>query len=284
MLLLSAYRKTGWGLSLLFHLVLFLILALAGFFSRTYNAQQSEPTNVVYVANSNGGSSAAGGSDAGGAQSAASADDIILSDKAAEELGQETSGLQDTTNPKPITDGTSNAVSHPQAQTASKQANSTGTGSGTSTDTGTGSGTGSSGSGSGSGMGLGSGAGTGTGSGSGTGSGTGSGSGSGSGDGAGDGAGSDLVATVPPSPLNAPYPSYPDSMRSSGDEGFVQVRFTVGAGGDVQSVAVVSSSGQQAFEDAALSAASQWSFSPAYNAHGQPVACMISQTFRFSLN
>ncbi len=57
-------------------------------------------------------------------------------------------------------------------------------------------------------------------------------------------------------------PVYPIQATRNRTEGFVEVEFTVGADGKVESVSVVSARPSHTFESAAVSAVKQWTFKP----------------------
>lgn len=112
-----------------------------------------------------------------------------------------------------------------------------------------------------------SGAGSGAGSGEGdaTGQGAGEGEGSGPGDGEGEGSGSQSgVPVTPPSVVSYVEPDYPGRAMLDGTSGVVQVRITVNASGGVDAVY-------------------RWTFSPALDTHGQPMACMIYLPVNFKI-
>lgn len=254
----SRYRKTGLFGSLTIHVILFMILAFGGFFTHfndTYAADKDE----VYTVDTVGGGGGSIGT-AGSGEASPSVDDIVLTDKENKEIDN---NVADTAAPK-------------LEKPAAVQYVSGGPGGGGLSGHGLGSGGSSNGSGSG-------GSGNGSGSGNGNGSGTGSGTGTGSGDGPGNDPGK-LEVAVPPRPLSTPQPEYPESMREEDEEGSVTLRFVVAASGEVESVSVVSSSGEGAFEQAALAAGRRWTFSPALNGYNQSVRCAFTQTINFTLN
>lgn len=131
-----------------------------------------------------------------------------------------------------------------------------------------------------------SGAGSGSGSGEGdeTGQGTGEGEGSGQGDGKGEGSGSQSVVPVtPPSVVSYVEPDYPGRAMLDGTSGVVQVRITVNASGGVNAVSVSGSSGSAALDRAAVEAVYRWTFSPALDTYGQPMACTIYLPVNFKI-
>lgn len=133
-----------------------------------------------------------------------------------------------------------------------------------------------------------SGAGSGSGSGEGdaTGQGTGEGGGSGQGDGDGEGEGSGSqsgVPVTPPSVVSYVEPDYPGRAMLDGTSGVVQVRITVNATGGVDAVSVSGSSGSAALDRAAVDAVYRWTFSPALDTRGQPMACTIYLPVNFKI-
>lgn len=138
------------------------------------------------------------------------------------------------------------------------------------------------------GHGNGSGTGNGSGNGTGTGSGDGSGSGNGSGEGNGDGSGSgrDEAAAkrpkTPPKFLGGNEPRYPRDLQEQGIGGTVLLRLTVTADGSVACVEIAGSSGYAALDNAAAKAAYSYSFAAARNAYDEPVTCIISKRVVFN--
>lgn len=134
------------------------------------------------------------------------------------------------------------------------------------------------GSGGGSGGGHGGGEGNGNGGGSGGGGGGGNGGGYGGGNGGETGNSSETDAppeetgeTIGPQVLSQTNPDYPESARSAGITGTTVVGMTVSTDGTVSSAWVVSSSGNSALDNAAVSAVYSWRFVPAKQ-NGTPVA------------
>lgn len=140
--------------------------------------------------------------------------------------------------------------------------------------------TGGTGGGTGGGNGTGNGTGNGSGEGSGSGSGSGGGSGSGYGDGIGDGAGSG--ETMGPQLLSAPSPAYPESARRANISGTTMVGLTISTDGSVSSAWVISSSGSDALDSAAVNAVYGWQFVPAKQ-NGTPVTCNSQVPVTFNL-
>jgi len=83
-----------------------------------------------------------------------------------------------------------------------------------------------------------------------------------------------------PVPVKQVKPKYPESARTVGAAGRVVVRVVVGTNGKVKAVAVISSFGNPACEEAALAAAKQWEFTPAMK-DGVPFEQNISIPFDF---
>ena len=129
--------------------------------------------------------------------------------------------------------------------------------------------------------------GTGTGAGIGSGTETGSGDGSGTGEGTGGGGPSfDVDAIQPdvsPELLSSVPAAYPEQLRSYGIQGSVRVQLVVGKDGSVETASVIASSGYGLMDQAALDAAYGYTFSPAYK-EGIPVRCYATRTFRFYLH
>lgn len=119
-------------------------------------------------------------------------------------------------------------------------------------------------------------------SGAGNGSGIGEGSGQGQGDGEGSGSQSGVPVT-PPSVVSYVEPDYPGRAMLDGTSGVVQVRITVNASGGVDAVSVSGSSGSAALDRAAVEAVYRWTFSPALDTHGQPMACTIYLPVNFKI-
>ena len=63
-------------------------------------------------------------------------------------------------------------------------------------------------------------------------------------------------------PTKRVEPEYPREAARSKTEGFVEVEFTVDAGGKVTSVSVVNAKPARTFEQAAVRAVKQWEFAP----------------------
>lgn len=133
---------------------------------------------------------------------------------------------------------------------------------------------------SGAGSGSGSGEGDATGQGAGEGEGSGQELGQGNGEGSGPQSG---VPVTPPSVVSYVEPDYPGRAMLDGTSGVVQVRITVNASGGVDAVSVSGSSGSAALDRAAVEAVYRWTFSPALDTHGQPMACTIYLPVNFKI-
>jgi len=82
--------------------------------------------------------------------------------------------------------------------------------------------------------------------------------------------------------LRTERPSFPESARRRGLEGTTYVRLAIDAGGRVTSTSIATSSGNSAFDAAALRAAAKWRFEPA-SSDGSPTASQIIIPIRFKL-
>jgi len=78
-------------------------------------------------------------------------------------------------------------------------------------------------------------------------------------------------------------PIYPDIAWRAGIEGLVMVKVLVGKDGRVQDVLLVDTVQVPMLNDAALTAARQWVFTPGLD-NGRPVACWTVIPFRFRLH
>ncbi len=83
-----------------------------------------------------------------------------------------------------------------------------------------------------------------------------------------------------PVPIKQVTPKYPESAKAIGASGRVVVRVVVGIDGKVKAATIISSFGNPACEEAALSAARQWEFKPATR-DGEPFEQNISIPFDF---
>lgn len=71
-----------------------------------------------------------------------------------------------------------------------------------------------------------------------------------------------LPAHAELTPVKRVDPVYPIAAARAGQEGFVEVEFTVDDGGKVASVSVISAKPARTFEQAAVKAVKQWVFAP----------------------
>lgn len=77
---------------------------------------------------------------------------------------------------------------------------------------------------------------------------------------------------------------YPRTARDAGEEGVAVVGVSVSAGGSVTRAWLEQSTGYDRLDRAALKAAYQWSFTPARNAAGDPIAGESRVTVRYQLD
>jgi len=82
---------------------------------------------------------------------------------------------------------------------------------------------------------------------------------------------------------NTPQPSYPASARRAGIEGVTTLAFKIDVNGKVVSPRVTRSSGNRDLDRSALQAVSRWSYGPAINRLGQPIATATSIDVIFRL-
>jgi protein TonB len=87
---------------------------------------------------------------------------------------------------------------------------------------------------------------------------------------------------VKPKRVKPSKPPYPSTLKAQGREGNVQVRVALDAKGKVTKVTILKSSGQKAFDDAALKAAYAESFAPATK-DGKGVPFTLSYSYRFRI-
>ncbi len=83
--------------------------------------------------------------------------------------------------------------------------------------------------------------------------------------------------------VNQVKPVYPEIARKAGLEGRVVVRVLIDKDGKPKKVQVLKSSGIESFEEAAVEAVMQSSYSPAIQ-NGRPVKCWMTIPIKFSLN
>jgi protein TonB len=89
--------------------------------------------------------------------------------------------------------------------------------------------------------------------------------------------------TRPPVVLEQVQPRYPRQARSLGVEGLVLVRIIIGTDGRVEPEHTRVIRSVPALDAAAVSAVSQWRFSPAIGLHGRTVRVIIDVPVQFSL-
>jgi periplasmic protein TonB len=85
-----------------------------------------------------------------------------------------------------------------------------------------------------------------------------------------------------PAPIKAPAPIYPEIARRAGVEGTVWVKIWVDKEGKAKKAQIIKSDAEL-FNQSAIEAAMQWSFTPAVMNNG-PVAVWVSIPFKFKLN
>ncbi len=90
------------------------------------------------------------------------------------------------------------------------------------------------------------------------------------------------IVFVKPKRSKPSKPPYPETLKARGLEGDVEVRVSIDAKGRVTEVAILKSSGEAAFDEAARVAAQGESFQPATR-DGQPVAFTLSYSYRFRI-
>ena len=247
----------AWGLSAVVHVLLFVLVALTGLFAQV----SAEPEKTLDVALYDVEQAEAGGAsagDTGGAGGEAAVEEITFSNNtAAPEISEtytrqpETQQIYKTSKQRENAEKGENAAIHDKTN---------GKGQGNAS---MGEGVANSGSG-------------------GKGNGQGGEAGAGQGSGFRDGAAAQRPKT-PPRLLAGANPAYPEDLRRQGIEGAVRVRVVVGKDGSVETANVAASSGYPSMDDAAVSAAYRYRFSPALNVYEEPVRCAVSQTVQFRL-
>ncbi|MFO7639637.1 MAG: energy transducer TonB [bacterium] len=88
---------------------------------------------------------------------------------------------------------------------------------------------------------------------------------------------------VKPQPVSVPTPTYPEMARQAGIEGQAVVAAMVDIDGSVISAKILSSSGNQSLDQAAMEAAYKARFTPARQ-RDKPVRVEVSIPYRFTLN
>lgn len=87
---------------------------------------------------------------------------------------------------------------------------------------------------------------------------------------------------VPPQPQRTIAPDYPSRARKQGTTGEVRLSLLVGIDGRVRDVRVLSAEPPGVFDQAAIAAVRQWTYSPA-TYDGQTVATRVTQPVVFAL-
>ncbi len=82
--------------------------------------------------------------------------------------------------------------------------------------------------------------------------------------------------------LDNPKPPYPSISRRMGEEGVVQLRVSVDAGGNVQQIEIHRGSGYPRLDQSALQTVRRWRFVPARQGN-QPVSSWVIVPIQFSL-
>ncbi len=83
--------------------------------------------------------------------------------------------------------------------------------------------------------------------------------------------------------LPQPAPVYPENLRRRNIEGAVTVRLTVGADGLVEDVEILQSSGYDEMDAAATDAVYKERYQPAINSQGEEAPCKIIKTLNFDM-
>ena len=87
---------------------------------------------------------------------------------------------------------------------------------------------------------------------------------------------------VPAAYRDTPLPSYPSAARQQGLEGVVVLGVLVGVDGRAVEIAVKTSSGARALDDAAVDAVTRWRFAPAREGR-KAVESWVEVPLRFAL-
>lgn len=98
------------------------------------------------------------------------------------------------------------------------------------------------------------------------------------------------IETVPyhkveekPKPKYSPKPAYPEAAKRAGREGRAMVEVLVDIDGTVMSVTIITSTGYDDLDAAAVAAARQWTFTPAKQ-RNKPVRVPVRIPFNFKLS
>jgi protein TonB len=86
----------------------------------------------------------------------------------------------------------------------------------------------------------------------------------------------------PPRPQRTVAPTYPSRARKKGTTGEVRLSLLVGVDGRVRDVRVLSAQPPGVFDESAVAAVRQWTYTPA-TYEGQPVATRVTQPVVFDL-
>ena len=89
------------------------------------------------------------------------------------------------------------------------------------------------------------------------------------------------VPVVMPRILHSVQPIYPQQAKNAGAQGRVYLRILVNTQGQVEQVAIATSSGRADLDEAAGQAVSAWRFSPAKDERGRLVSCYIRLPIEF---
>lgn len=217
-------KLRAWGISILLHLVLFLLVAATGFFLLVRPADKRVPENTLWLDASAGAAGSGGGKPP--AASAPAAMEVAMPPVAdlpaiTEEYTRHPEKKKDYRKQHQVTEDGTKRESKESGSAMPGNSESGGSGNGNSSDNGAGNGNG---------------------------PGTGAGNGGG-----GSGAGESQMAPEPAKCLAKASPEYPSSLRPQNAEGVVALLIYV-QDGSVTNVAVTSSSGYGAMDQAAIAA------------------------------
>ena len=246
-------KVMSWGISVVVHLLLFIVIALTGLFARF----SSEPDKVLDVTLYELETAAAGGAGAAGSEAAESAelagDDMAVT---VEEKvwNQSAAAVRAVEEKAAAKTERAEAAGHKSSTEGGKPQSGTGKGK----------------------------MGQGNNSKEETGTGAGEGKGNGEGSDGRDNAAAERPS-VPPQLIAGAAPAYPEGLRQQGIEGAVRVRVVVDQDGNVENATVVVSSGYEEMDAAAVAAAYRYRFAAARNRYGDPVRCAVGQTVQFRL-
>ena len=260
-------KCTGYAISLIIHLLIFIAICFTGLFAKvSTDAPHNIDVDVYEVAQEAGG---------GGGGSSASADEPAMETEAGVD------NIAFSVEKEKLPEIAEEYTKEPEKQQQYRQEHHAAEAPIEPSSAVTGNA--SAASGQGTGMGSGTGYGDGDGGGVGAGSGDGSGGGTGSGNGTGSGRDEEAakVAKVPPVFLGGSNPVYPQDLQDQGIGGSVVLRLTVSSSGAVTDVEIAGSSGISQLDRAAVQAAYSYSFTPARNVYDEPVACIVNKKVVF---